>query len=115
MALGLGRVFVGVQTAANAGVPADEAGLVAALITASSTLGGAPGLATFSALATSRTNHQLAARASPAAALTSGFSLASTACRIFVVASAFIASRVRSNHIVTTAFEAHPALAVEAA
>src|SRR5262249_54570400 len=39
MALGLGAVFVGVQTAANPGVPADKAGLAAALITASSTVG----------------------------------------------------------------------------
>jgi hypothetical protein len=36
-------VFVGVQNAANAGVPADKAGLAAALISASSTLGGALG------------------------------------------------------------------------
>jgi hypothetical protein len=31
MALGFGAVFVGVQTAANAGVPADKAALAAAL------------------------------------------------------------------------------------
>jgi predicted MFS family arabinose efflux permease len=43
MALGLGGVIVGVQTAANAGVPSDKAGLAAALITASSTLGAALG------------------------------------------------------------------------
>ena len=41
MALGLGLVFVGVQNAANANVPQDKAGLAAALITASTTLGGA--------------------------------------------------------------------------
>src|SRR6202043_2712837 len=35
MALGLGAVMVGVQNAANAGVPADKAGLAAALITTS--------------------------------------------------------------------------------
>lgn len=62
MALGLGATFVGVQAAANAGVPAGKASLAAALISASSTLGGALGLAIFSAIAASRT-HQLLARA----------------------------------------------------
>jgi predicted MFS family arabinose efflux permease len=47
MAFGLGAVFVGVQTAANAGVPPDKAGLAASLVTASATLGGALGLAIF--------------------------------------------------------------------
>ena len=45
MAIGLGAVMVGVQNAANAGVPADKAGLAAALITTSSTVGAALGLA----------------------------------------------------------------------
>ena len=61
MSLGLGAVFVGVTTAANAGVPADKAGLAAALLNASQQLGGALGLAIFSALATCRTHHLLAA------------------------------------------------------
>jgi EmrB/QacA subfamily drug resistance transporter len=98
MALGLGGVFVGVQTAANAGVPADKAGLAAALITASSTVGGALGLAIFSAIATSRTHHQLAAHAPLSSALTSGFQLALTACSVFLIAAAVIASRTASSH-----------------
>jgi hypothetical protein len=57
LALGGGGVFVGVTTAANAGVPADKAGLAAALLNASQQLGGALGLAIFTAVATSRTNH----------------------------------------------------------
>src|SRR6202022_4196819 len=61
MSVGLGAVFVGVQTAANAGVPPDKAGLAASFISASFQLGSALGLAIFSAIATSRTNH-LAAR-----------------------------------------------------
>jgi predicted MFS family arabinose efflux permease len=61
MAFGLGAVFVGAQTGANAGVPADKAGLAAALITTSSTLGGALGLAIFSAIATGRTHPTLTA------------------------------------------------------
>ncbi len=97
MALGLGVVFVGVQTAANAGVPADKAGLAAALITTSSTLGGALGLAIFSAIATSRTQHLLAAHASRAAALTSGFQHALIACSVFLVVAAAIAARATST------------------
>jgi predicted MFS family arabinose efflux permease len=45
-----------VQAAANAGVPEDQAGLAAALITASFQLGSALGLAVFSGIATSRTS-----------------------------------------------------------
>ena len=50
-------VFVGVVTAANAGVPADKAGLAAALLNASQQLGGALGLAILTAVASSRTQH----------------------------------------------------------
>ena len=73
MSFGLGALFVGVQTAANAGVPSDKAGLAASLITASQTIGGALGIAIFSAIATSRTSHLLVAHASAPEALTSGF------------------------------------------
>src|SRR5919198_203319 len=61
MSSGLGFVFVGVNTAANAGVPPDKAGLAAALINTSTWVGGAFGLAIFSVIATSRTHHLLAA------------------------------------------------------
>src|ERR1700690_3648839 len=52
MALGLGAVMVGVHNAANAGVSADKAGLAAALITTSATVGAALGLAILTAIAT---------------------------------------------------------------
>jgi fucose permease len=97
MALGLGAVFVGVQNAANAGVPADQAGLAAALITASATLGGALGLAILSAIATSRTHHLLAAHVSHPVALTSGFGHALLACSLFLVAAAAIAARTSGS------------------
>jgi EmrB/QacA subfamily drug resistance transporter len=93
MALGLGAVFVGVQTAANAGVPADKAGLAAALITASTQLGGALGLAIFTAIATGRTNHLLAAGAPRPDALTAGFHRGLLACSVFVLAAAALAMR----------------------
>jgi MFS family permease len=98
MALGLGAVFVGVQTAANAGVPPEQAGLAAALVTAGSTLGGALGLAIFSAVATSETHHMIAAHASQPDALTAGFRHALFACSMFLVAAAGIASRVTNTH-----------------
>ena len=93
MALGLGAIFVGVQNAANAGVSPDKAGLAAALITTSSTLGAALGLAILTAIATGRTQHLLGAGAAPPAALTSGFQHALVACSIFLIAAAVIAAR----------------------
>jgi hypothetical protein len=63
--LGIAGLFVAVATAANAGVPADKAGLAAALLNASQWLGGAVGLAIFTAVSTSRTNHLLAAGTPP--------------------------------------------------
>jgi MFS family permease len=83
-ALGLGAMFVAVTTAANAGVPADKAGLAAALLNSSQQVGGALGLAIFSAIATSRINHLLASNTPPADALTSGFQRALLASSIFL-------------------------------
>ena len=97
LSLGFGPVFVGVTTAANAGVPADKAGLAAALLNASQQLGGALGLAIFSALATSRTNDLLAAHAPTTHALTAGFQRALLAGSIFILASAFIALRATNT------------------
>src|SRR5215218_7676953 len=85
MSVGLGAVFVAVTTAANAGVPADRAGLAAALLNASQQLGGALGLAIFSAIATSRTSDLLAAHTPPAEALTGGFHRALVASTVFLV------------------------------
>jgi EmrB/QacA subfamily drug resistance transporter len=97
MSLGLGAVFVGVQTAANAGVPPDQAGLAAALVSTSQQLGAALGLAIFSAIATSRTNDLLAAHAPRADALTSGFQHALIAASIFLLAAALIGLRATNT------------------
>jgi EmrB/QacA subfamily drug resistance transporter len=97
MSLGLGAVFVGVTTAANAGVPANKAGLAAALLNASQQLGGALGLAILTALATAHTASLLAAHASPAQALTSGFQRALLAGGIFLLAAAVIALRTANT------------------
>jgi EmrB/QacA subfamily drug resistance transporter len=97
MSFGLGFVFVGVNTAANAGVPADKAGLAAALVNTSTWLGGALGLAVFSVIATTRTQDLLTAHASQADALTSGFHRALLACSIFLIAAATIAFRATNT------------------
>jgi EmrB/QacA subfamily drug resistance transporter len=97
MALGLGAVFVGVTTAAQAGVPADRAGLAAALINSSTWLGGALGVAIFTALATARTRAELAAHATQAEALTAGFQRALLAAAIFLAAAALIALRATNT------------------
>jgi MFS family permease len=97
LSVGFGPVFVGVTTAANAGVPADKAGLAASLLNASQQLGGALGLAIFSAVATSRTNHLLATHAALPQALTSGFQRALMVGSVFLFASALIALRATNT------------------
>jgi MFS family permease len=97
LSIGFGPVFVGVTTAANAGVPADKAGLAASLLNASQQLGGALGLAIFSALASSRTHHLLATHATPAHALTSGFQRALFVGSIFILAAAVIGLRATNT------------------
>jgi predicted MFS family arabinose efflux permease len=97
LSFGFGPVFVGVTTAANAGVPADKAGLAASLLNASQQLGGALGLAIFTALATSRTNHLLAIGTPPAHALTAGFQRALLAGSIFILVAAIVALRATNT------------------
>ncbi len=97
MSVGLGGVFVGVTTAANAGVAETEAGLAAGLLNTAQQLGAALGLAIFSALATARTNNLLAAHASVPHALTSGYHRALVACSIFVGLAAIVAVRAANS------------------
>jgi EmrB/QacA subfamily drug resistance transporter len=93
MGLGLGLLYASVQTAANAGVPKHQAGLAAALITASFQLGSALGLAVFTGIATSRTSHLLAAHTPPPEALTAGFQRGLFISALCLVAAAAIALR----------------------
>jgi EmrB/QacA subfamily drug resistance transporter len=94
MSIGFGAVFVGVTTAANAGVPSDKAGLAAGLLSTSQQLGMALGLAILSAIATTRTHHLLATGAARPEALTSGYQRALLVCSLFVLAAALIATRI---------------------
>ncbi|SED50891.1 MFS transporter [Rhodococcus koreensis] len=98
VSLGLGAVFVGVTTAANAGVPADEAGLAAALLNASQQVGSALGLAIFAAIATSYSQRLLAANSPVPEALTFGFQRALLTGSIFLAAAALIALRTGNAH-----------------
>jgi MFS transporter len=95
VALG-GGIFVGVATAANAGVPADKAGLAAAVLTASQELGGALGLTIFTAVSTSRTNNLLSAGTPTSHTLTSGFQRALLGS-IFLLAAAVTGLRATNT------------------
>jgi EmrB/QacA subfamily drug resistance transporter len=97
VAFGLGAVFVGVTTAANAGVPAEQAGLAAALLNSAQQLGGALGLAIFSALATSRIDSLLATHTPVGEALTSGYSRALLASSLFMLAAAIVGTRATNT------------------
>ena len=97
VSVGLGAVFVGVTTAANAGVPAEEAGLAAALLNSSQQLGGALGLAIFSAIATSRINDLVVAHTALPAALTSGYQRALLASSVFMLAAAIVGLRATNT------------------
>jgi EmrB/QacA subfamily drug resistance transporter len=110
MALGFGAVFVGVTTAANAGVPANKAGLAAGLLSTSQQLGMALGLAILSAVATARTHHLVAVQAARPEALTSGYQRALLVCSGFVLVAALIASRTPNARA-----EAQPLVVPEAA
>lgn len=97
MAVGIGAVLVAVTTAANAGVPADQAGLAAGLLAASQQLGTALGLAIITGIAAARTSALLAAHAPPAVALTGGFQRALLTCAIFLLGAGVIALRATST------------------
>jgi EmrB/QacA subfamily drug resistance transporter len=97
MGLGLGLVFVGVQIAGNAGVPADKAGLAGALITASFQVGVALGLAVLSAVATARTRALESAHHSVPDALVGGYTRALLAATFFVGAVVLIGLRAANT------------------
>jgi EmrB/QacA subfamily drug resistance transporter len=106
--VGLGTVFVAVTTAANAGVPAGQAGRAAALISASQQLGAALGLAVLTALATGRTRGLLAGGHGPAAALTGGFQRALLGAAVALGAAAVVAVRASNTRDVPAAILAAP-------
>jgi EmrB/QacA subfamily drug resistance transporter len=94
MSLGIGPMFVGVSSAANAGVPHDRAGLAAAIMTSTQQVGGGLGLAVLSAIATARTTDVLAAGAAAGAASASGIRWALFAGGLFALCAAVVALRI---------------------
>jgi predicted MFS family arabinose efflux permease len=97
MSIGLGAVFTGVTTAANAGVPPDKAGLAAGLVNTSQWFGAALGLAIFSSIATNRTNQLLNSHVARSVSLTEGFHRALLASSIFLLGAAVIALRATNT------------------
>ncbi len=79
-AAGLGFSFVAITIAAVSGVPDQQAGLASGLLNTSQQIGGALGLAVLSTIATSKTNHVMAAAQGAESALpralTEGFQVA---------------------------------------
>jgi EmrB/QacA subfamily drug resistance transporter len=106
MGAGMGCVLVGVQNAANGGVPADKSGLAASLITASFQLGSALGLAIFVSLTTSRTHDLLATHTQPSEALTLGFHRGLLGASIALLIAAAIALRATNVRVVDMAPDA---------
>jgi hypothetical protein len=107
--IGLGGVFVGATTGANAGVSQDKAGLAAGLLNTGTQLGGALGLAIFSALATERTSSVLQGGSTLANAATDGYQLALLVGAFFVLAAGGVAL-LAGNHREPAAVEEQPAL-----
>jgi hypothetical protein len=91
-----------VTSAANTGVPRDQAGLAAGLLNASQQLGTALAIAVFSALATHRTSNLLATGVPRAEALTDGYSRAVLAGAAFVAVAALIGFFAPNTRTVTT-------------
>jgi EmrB/QacA subfamily drug resistance transporter len=97
VSFGVGPVFVAVTTAANAGVPADKAGLAAALLNASQQVGAALGLAVLTVLATDRTSGLITSHVLPAQAETAGFQRGLLVGSIFCLAAAVIGLRATNT------------------
>ncbi|WP_377273450.1 MFS transporter [Peterkaempfera sp. SMS 1(5)a] len=97
VALGVGPVFVGVTTAANAGVGPSRAGAAAAILNSAQQLGGALGLAILSAVSAARIHHLLSAGVAMPAATTSGLRHALAAGAAFAAAAALIALTITNT------------------
>jgi EmrB/QacA subfamily drug resistance transporter len=111
VSIGMGGVFTGLTTAANAGVDADKAGLAAGLLNTGQQLGAALGLAILSAVATARTNSLLHPGGDTVAhAATQGYDRALLAGALVVLGAAAVALLARNTRETTPVVEEEPAL-----
>jgi EmrB/QacA subfamily drug resistance transporter len=111
VSIGLGGVFTGLTTAANAGVDEDRAGLAAGLLNTGQQLGGALGLAILSALATAETRSILrGGRDSVDTAATHGYQRALLAGACLVLAATVIALLTPNSRQTAPVREEEPAL-----
>ncbi len=116
VSIGLGGVFTGLTTAANAGVDQDKAGLAAGLLNTGQQLGAALGLAILSALATARTSSLLhAGHDTIAQASTHGYQRALLAGAVLMLAASVVALLARNTRQTTPVVEdEEPALELAA-
>jgi len=111
VSVGMGGVFTGLTTAANAGVDQDKAGLAAGLLNTGQQLGAALGLATLSAVATAQTKSVLSAGDGLAQAATDGYQRALLVGSFIVLAATFVALLTPNSRETTAAVVAEePAL-----
>jgi EmrB/QacA subfamily drug resistance transporter len=108
--IGLGGVFTGLTTAANAGVEQEKAGLAAGLLNTGQQLGTALGLAILSAVATAHTTSLLhGGHASVAQAATGGYQRALMIGAFFVLAAGAVALLARNTRQTAPVVEEEPA------
>jgi EmrB/QacA subfamily drug resistance transporter len=110
VSIGLGGVFTGLTTAANAGVGEDKAGLAAGLLNTGQQLGAALGLAILSALATARTTSLLNGGDTLAQAATHGYQRALMAGAVLMLAASVVALLARNTRQKAPAVAEEPAL-----
>jgi EmrB/QacA subfamily drug resistance transporter len=110
VSIGMGGVFTGLTTAANAGVDQDKAGLAAGLLNTGTQLGGALGLAILSALATAHTSSLLHGGTGVAEAATGGYQRALLAGAVLVLGAGVIALLARNTRETNAVVEEEPAL-----
>jgi EmrB/QacA subfamily drug resistance transporter len=111
VSIGMGGVFTGLTTAANAGVDQDKAGLAAGLLNTGQQLGAALGLAILSAVATAQTKSVLSSGDGLAQAATHGYQRALLVGAFIVLAATFVALMTpNSRETAAAAVEEEPAL-----
>jgi EmrB/QacA subfamily drug resistance transporter len=115
VSIGMGGVFTGLTTAANAGVDQDKAGLAAGLLNTGQQLGAALGLAILSAIATAETKSLVSGgHDSLAQAVTGGYQRALLVGACIVLAATAVALLTPNSRQTTPAAEEEPALELAA-